>query len=145
MTTRNAHAHSPDAPPLTLFTLIFAPLFVRKADCLRPSLSLSFAFALPSPCSLQIFSPRPRENTAKAVFFVLSGVRTRTKSVLFCKTNARRISAGAVISVCVTAHRSSSMALDFAYAVDFASKKSVLMRFALEYWLTHAIDAGSVS
>lgn len=42
-------------------------------------------------------------------------------------------------------HRSSSIALDLAYAVDFASKKSVLMRFALEYWLTHAMESGSFS
>ena len=42
-------------------------------------------------------------------------------------------------------HRSSSSALDFAYAVDLASKKSVFMRLALEYWLTHAMEAGSCS
>ena len=93
--------------------------------------------------SSNLLTQTTREHSRSCVLCFV-GVRTRTKSVLFCKTNAR-LPAGAVISVCVTAHRSSSMALDFAYAVDFASKKSVLMRFALEYWLTHAIDAGSVS
>ena len=42
-------------------------------------------------------------------------------------------------------YKSSTMAALFAYAVLFASKKSVFTIFALEYWFTHFMDCGSSS
>ena len=43
------------------------------------------------------------------------------------------------------AYRSSTSAVDLAYAVDLASKKSVFTMLALLYWLTHCMSAGSSS
>ena len=44
---------------------------------------------------------------------------------------------------CTSLYRSSTSAVLLAYAVDFASKKSVFTMFAFEYWLTHAMSSGS--
>ena len=44
----------------------------------------------------------------------------------------------------LSSYRSSTRAVLLAYAVLLASKKSVFTMLAFEYWLTHAMSAGSV-
>lgn len=182
---------------------------------------LTLALALPSPRSLQIFSPRPRRRglcSSAAIFYHRSLAPSapplprkitflpfcsdlpgsfRRRHYRFCAVSPTAFLSGNILCLhgfsqikkesgdsfsnrhgavshgsckyCSAAfvlcrarsalqkvrhrlclpgalsHRSSSIALDLAYAVDFASKKSVLMRFALEYWLTHAMESGSFS
>ena len=92
--------------------------------------------------------PPPVTATFANTFFPFSKMQTRAFGICLLAVMAAMKPAApppitAILSMFIRAYRSSSMAVLLAYAVLFASKKSVFTMFGSEYCATHFMSSGS--